>query len=546
MGKPSGGGGPPSSGGSSGGSTSTDSQEEHNGLEVDTSASAMEMAEAMFGSGITIVGASYTGASSASGIYSGGDESAPDLTPSDTGVILSTGKATDVTHDSGDVNTSAGTTTQHGTAGDSDLSDVAGMQTYDAAVFEATFIPEGSTLTMQIVFSSEEYLEYVNSGYNDAVGVWVNGVKAELTVGTGDITIDNINDESNSNLYVDNSANDDTYNTEMDGFTVTLTLKATVNPGEVNTIKIGIADAGDKQYDSNLLIAGNSIQTALVAGDDVISVYHDQGTYDLLANDSSSTGTTLTITKINNQPVSAGDTITLASGEKITLNADGTITVLGDGDHETNSFSYEVTDGEGNTDVAFVEMTTAPCLVAGTLVDTPNGKVPVEDLRPGDLVITRDDGAQPVRWAGRATRRAEGRDAPVVFAAGAFGKHEAVEMSQNHRVLVTSSRAELLFGQNELLVKAKDLLNDATIRLRSDGAPVTYVHLLFDRHQIITGNGLDSESYHPGDQTLDSFDADTRDEILQLLPEAEGGAPVYGPAARISLKSYESRALLGG
>ena len=89
-------------------------------------------------------------------------------------------------------------------------------------------------------------------------------------------------------------------------------------------------------------------------------------------------------------------------------------------------------------------------------------------------------------------------------------------------------------------------INDATIRLRSDGAPVTYVHLLFDRHQIITGNGLDSESYHPGDQTLDSFDAGTRDEILRLLPEAEGGAPVYGPAARISLKSYESRALLGG
>ena len=95
---------------------------------------------------------------------------------------------------------------------------------------------------MQISFSSEEYLEYVGTGFNDAVGVWVNGVKATLTVGTGDISINNINPGSNGNLYVDNA--NDGFNTEMDGFTVTLTLKAPVNAGQVNTIKIGIADGG--------------------------------------------------------------------------------------------------------------------------------------------------------------------------------------------------------------------------------------------------------------------------------------------------------------
>ncbi|MEY8840424.1 choice-of-anchor L domain-containing protein, partial [Cribrihabitans sp. XS_ASV171] len=241
-------------------------------LPIDTSASAEAMAAEMFGTGIDIVSASYTGAAAASGIYTDGDAVAPGITPSDSGVILSTGRAGDITNASGDANASSGTSTRFGRAGDSDLDEIAGARTYDAAVFEAEFVPEGSTLTMQVVFSSEEYLEYVGSGFNDAVGVWVNGEKAELTVGDGDITINNINDESNSNLYNDNPASAEAYNTEMDGFTVTLTLKAPVTPGAVNTIKIGIADGGDGHYDSNLLIAGDSVQTALIAQDDSVEI----------------------------------------------------------------------------------------------------------------------------------------------------------------------------------------------------------------------------------------------------------------------------------
>lgn len=89
------------------------------------------------------------------------------------------------------------------------------------------------------------------------------GKKAQLTVGDGDISINNINPTTNGNLYVDNT--NDIYNTEMDGFTVTLTLKAPVIPGQVNSIRIGIADGGDTAYDSNLLIAGDSIQTGVIA-----------------------------------------------------------------------------------------------------------------------------------------------------------------------------------------------------------------------------------------------------------------------------------------
>ena len=203
-------------------------------LSIETAASAMQMADAMFGSGITITGSSHTGVQGASGIYSNGDTVAPGLTPSDSGVILSTGNAQDVTNSSGDVNTSARTTARLGSSGDDDLTALAGAQTFDAAVLEAEFMPAGCTLTMQFVFSSEEYLEWVGKGVNDVVGVWVNGEQADMTIGTGDISIDNINDEANKNLYVDNHQNDDVYNTEMDGFTITLTLTAPVNPGEAN------------------------------------------------------------------------------------------------------------------------------------------------------------------------------------------------------------------------------------------------------------------------------------------------------------------------
>ncbi|MEQ9692670.1 choice-of-anchor L domain-containing protein [Shimia sp. SDUM112013] len=514
-------------------------------LPINTSASALDMAQAMFGAGVTVESATYTGANSASGIFSDGDTVAPNLTPSDSGVILSTGQASDITRSSGDPNRQANESTNHGLAGDSDLNGIANAQTYDAAILEATFVPEGSVLTMQVTFSSEEYLEYVNSGFNDAVGIWVNGEQAELTVGDGDITINNINTTSNSNLYIDNPANAEVANTEMDGFTVTMTLKADVNPGEENTIKIAIADGGDAVYDSNLLIAGDSVQTALVANDDEVTLARNATqTFDIAANDVSHTGVTLNITHINGQEVVIGEPIDLGTGETITFNGDGTITVTTDGDIGSNVFSYTIEDADGNTDVGFVTVTTA-CFVAGTKIVTNTGEVAVEDLCVGDLVLTRDNGFQPLRWIGSSTRLASGKDAPIRFEAGALGQHDAVEFSPNHRVLINSPTAGLLFGENEVLVKAKDLVNDMTIRRRVDHKPVVYVHMLFDRHEIVRGNGLDSESYHPGRETLDGFDTETRDEILRLMPSMDAMTGFgYGPTARIALRQHEARALL--
>lgn len=511
-------------------------------LMIDTTASASAMASAMFGAGITVVGATYTGATTASGIYSGAQTTSPGVVPSDSGVILSTGNVRDFTNSTGEANISSSTSTTQGTAGDSQLTAISGHQTFDAAVLNASFIPDGNVLTMQITFSSEEYLEYVGSEFNDACAIWVNGVQAELTVGTGDITINNVNTTSNSNLYVDNPAGTSPYNTEMDGFTITLTLKAPVNPGVVNTIKIGIADAGDSVYDSNLMIVGHSIQVAVVANDDLITLgKHDPVTYNILGNDVSTTGSTLTITQINGQDVVAGSVITLATGEQITVNANGTITVVSDGDLGSNTLTYTITDSVGTTDVAFITLNTVPCFTRGTLIRTAKGDVAVEDLALGDKVVTLDHGLQPIRWIGARKVPGVGAFAPVVIAADTFGRHARLVLSQQHRVLMRGAAAELVCGVEEVLVKARHLVNGTSVQLEASGAEVEYFHILFDAHEIVWSNGLQSESFHPGAQVLNAMDEDARREVYALFPELETGAEMQ--SARTDAKGHEARAM---
>lgn len=520
-------------------------------LQINNAATAMEMAEAIFGSGITVTGATFTGATTASGIYTGGDTTSPGVLPSDSGVILSTGNVNNFTAAGNDPNLASNTTTQHGTDGLAELTAMAGSQTFDAAVLTATFIPTGNVLTMQIVFSSEEYLEYVNSGFNDIVAIWVNGKPATLTIGTGDISINNINNLSNENLYVDNPTDapaGTAYNTEMDGFTVTLTLKAEVIAGVPNTIVFAIADAGDAAYDSNLIIAGDSVQVGLVAEDDVLTLRSGTAqTLSLTDNDFSSTNAVLTVTQINGIPVQPGDTVTLPSGEVITLQPDGSllVTTVGTPPNQT-IFSYEVTDTMGNTDVAFVTLNTIACFTLGTRIDTVDGPRPVEALVPGDLVLTRDHGPQPLRWIGRSLRHARGKDAPVRIAAGTFGPHGDLSLSPNHCILVSSPAVELLTGEAEALSPVKHLVNGDSIAPTPSGRAVLYLHLLFDRHEIIMANGLPCESYLPAVQTMAAYDATAQEALLLRHPELRSRPHASMTPARPLLSKGEARALIAG
>lgn len=511
-------------------------------LNYDTSATAEQLAETIFGDGVSIQSASYTGDALSSAIYSGGDTLAPGATPSDTGVIFSTGRAADYTNSTGNANQSASRSSN--TAGENDQAEFnseAGTRTFDASYLDVEFVPTGDTLTMQFVFASEEYPEFQDSVFQDYIGVWVNGEFVEIEFGTGDVDPGNINSTSNQNLYLDNATGD--FNTEMDGLTLTLTLKVDVNPGEVNSLRIGVADVSDSSYDSSLLIAADSVQTSLIANQDIVHVQPDESkTVDVLANDESASNGTLTITHINGQEVFAGQTVTLGTGQDVILNQDGTLTLVGDGDSEDFNFTYTVSDGV-NSDVGIVEASTIPCFVAGTMIATPCGEKRVETLSVGDVVTTRDSGNQVIRWIGSRTVGAKGQLAPIRFQKGAIGNHRDLWLSPQHRVLIAGSFAELLFGEEEVLVAAKSLVNDQTIT-RQQGDCVTYVHMMFDEHQIVYSEGVPSESYLPGDQTHKLFDTGAMREICDLFPELDpktGGG--YGTAARPILRAFEGRLL---
>ena len=521
-------------------------------LTYTTGANATAMANAIFGSGVTVVNASYTGDSRSSAIYSNGDALAPGATPGDTGVILSTGRAADFTRAPGswwsggsDPNVSQSTSTNtSGPNNNASFNAAAGTNTYDASFLDVDFIPDADTMTMRFVFSSEEYPEFTNSVYQDFVGVWVNGVQVNIVPGNGDVDPANLNDSDNSNLFLDNSGDD--YNTEMDGLTVTMTMTMQVIPGEVNSIRIGIADVVDDSYDSNLLIAGDSIQTDLVAMADTVSMYTDRTkTLDILDNDINNTGSALTITHINGIAVSAGDSVTLNTGQVVTLNADGTLSVTSDSDFETVNFTYDIESSTGEIDTGFVTIATVPCFVAGTLIETATGKRPVEDLGPGDMILTLDRGLQPLRWSGQRTVAAVGAFAPVRVRANTFGDHTTLMLSPQHRILVRDPLADLVFGTPEVLVAAKHLVNGRSVQT-VEGGSVTYVHLLFDQHEIILSNGLATESFLPGPQTLDAFEDDLIEELVSLFPDLDPHTGQgYGAAARQVLKKHEAQMLFG-
>ncbi|MGV6839547.1 MAG: Hint domain-containing protein, partial [Planktomarina sp.] len=184
------------------------------------------------------------------------------------------------------------------------------------------------------------------------------------------------------------------------------------------------------------------------------------------------------------------------------------------------------------------------CFARGTQIQTARGGVMVEDLQEGDRVLTMDNGFQPIRWIGSKSVKASGKLAPIEIQEGAMGNERALRVSPMHRMLVSGWQAELLFGENEVLVPAKMLVNDQTIR-QVEGGDVEYFHVLFDRHEIIYAEAIPSESFHPGHQGFGALAEETRAEILELFPQLENeNFEAYGPTARRTLKGFEAEMLL--
>lgn len=184
-----------------------------------------------------------------------------------------------------------------------------------------------------------------------------------------------------------------------------------------------------------------------------------------------------------------------------------------------------------NDSAAYAPPTAVPCFAMGTLIQTATGPRAVETLRPGDRILTRDRGMQMLCWHGGAHVSAGGLAErpnlrPILIRASALGPGSPAHdltVSPQHRVLVRSRIAHRLFQDAEILIAAKHLVGLPGIEITALTTGVTYVHLMFDRHEVVLSNGAWSESLYTGPQALGSVGDTARREILALFPELVGG-----------------------
>jgi len=185
-------------------------------------------------------------------------------------------------------------------------------------------------------------------------------------------------------------------------------------------------------------------------------------------------------------------------------------------------FSVEITEG-----APLAGIDDALCFAKGTLILTTSGEKLVEDLQVGDLVLTADNGPKPIRWIGtnkfsKSFLAQKEALRPIRIAAGALGTRLPTSdliVSPQHRILVRSAIAQKMFGTNEVLVAAKQLLQLGGVDIAYDIDEVQYTHFMFDQHEVVISNGAQTESLFTGPVALKSVNELARAEILAIFPE---------------------------
>jgi CHU_C Type IX secretion signal domain len=220
--------------------------------------------DVLLGTGITASSITYSGDITARGRFNG---TLSNIGFTD-GVLLATGSITNAIGP----NVAGGITTNFGTPStDPELAAIAAGSLNDAAILEFDFVPTSDSLKFRYAFASDEYLEFVAAGFNDAFGFFISGPNPAggtyvnqniaLIPGTSTpVTIDNVNSGVNAAYYFDNETPPGA-TIEYDGFTVPLTAKAAVTCGQTYHIKIAIADVGDGAWDSGVFLEAGSFSS---------------------------------------------------------------------------------------------------------------------------------------------------------------------------------------------------------------------------------------------------------------------------------------------
>ena len=199
---------------------------------------------------------------------------------------------------------------------------------------------------------------------------------------------------------------------------------------------------------------------------------------------------------------------------------------------------------DDGTILNFSEIENIICFAPGTRIATPKGARDIATLRVGDLVVTRDHGLQPIRWIQQRTVPAMENFAPIRIRPGAItGQDRDLLVSPQHRMLFQGYRAELLFGESEVLVSAKHMIDDKYVTQETSG-DVTYIHMMFDEHEVVYAEGAATESFHPVDIGLTAVSDPAREELFALFPALRSNVNGYGQTARRCLKGHETKLLI--
>lgn len=236
-----------------------------------------------------------------------------------------------------------------------------------------------------------------------------------------------------------------------------------------------------------------------------------------------------------------------------------TATRVGSGEDfgtDQDGFSIQRSDTGFVNDEAPTPGSANVCFASGTLLETPDGFAKIETLRVGDLVNTRDAGFQAIRWlfARRVSPLELLRNpnlAPIRIDGQALGYRHvqgALRVSRQHRLLVDGMIAQRMFGEDEVLVPAKDLLGCKGVTYETPDQAFYYFHVLLDDHQILNANGVAAESLYLGQESLKAMSDAALEELDILFPDIHQKAMsrsfttarpmTSGPRARNMVKRY--------
>ncbi|MAO26590.1 Hint domain-containing protein [Roseovarius sp.] len=304
----------------------------------------------------------------------------------------------------------------------------------------------------------------------------------------------------------------------------------------------------------NITSSGFNVRLQEEEGQDGSHAFEDVGWIAIQPGGSAASGTANTFTNLNDttKTYSLGDTFTNAVvlGETQTINGRDPGTVVMSNPTNSNVGLKFEEEQSGDAELGHVNETVGvvafengliPCLVAGSLVRTPEGERRVETLREGDAVSLWQGGTAVLRKMllrrlSRTDLAAAPHLRPIRVTAGALGldlPERDLLVSPQHRFVINSPVVKRMFGEEEVFVPALRLTALHGIYVVTDEdelSALDYVHLVFDRHEVIIAEGAPTESFYPGPQALRAMSRDMRDEFTTLFPCIAEGILPYPPA----------------